>query len=515
MGIEREVSPSGRRFFLLLLLYLACHLLFRVVITGNAELDEAEQLVWGQSFALGYGAELPLYTWLQATFFSLFGTNIFAVALLRSTLLFLVYLFTYFNALEITGNRSCAVAAAASLLLIPLISWEAQRILITMLLATALTSISLFLFLRVMRTGLSRYYILLGLAAGFGMLTKYNFGIFAVSLLLSAVSVRALRSRLINMRMLATAAFFLMVTVAPFAWILSHPAAAMAKAGRLHPVADVGLLHGYLAGFGDLLKGIAGFHLFLVPVIFLIFLKAPIIADEYPRDDDLSKLLKRAVLIALSVCVILILFCHVTHLKARWLLPLLYPVPIYLVSKMQSRLGTQQLRRLLACSAVAAFIILVAMPGRIVFARQFGTFSRMNTPYDQLAMGLKRGGFTKGIIIAESNLLGGNLKLRFPENRVVVPGIEKLQLPGNVPVLLAWDATEKYGVPERLAPLAASLPSSDVSVPRYMEVPALHMPERRVRLGFILLLPDRASEFHQENGNGQLIRHKRQVAGGV
>src|SRR5512137_939810 len=135
MGAERNEPVSGRRFFLFLILYLACHLLLRVLVTGNAELDEAEQVVWGQQFALGYGAELPLYTWLQAIFFSLFGTNIFAVSLLRSLLLFVLYLFTYLNALEITESRRCAIAAAASLVLIPLISWEAQRILITMLLA--------------------------------------------------------------------------------------------------------------------------------------------------------------------------------------------------------------------------------------------------------------------------------------------------------------------------------------------------------------------------------------------
>jgi 4-amino-4-deoxy-L-arabinose transferase-like glycosyltransferase len=495
MGAERNEPVSVRRFFLFLILYLACHLVLRVLVTGNAELDEAEQVVWGQQFALGYGAELPLYTWLQAIFFSLFGTNIFAVSLLRSLLLFVLYLFTYLNALEITESRRCAIAAAASLLLIPLISWEAQRILITMLLATVVTSVTLFLFLRILRTGLLRYYLLLGLAAGLGMLTKYNFGIFIFSLLLSALSIHKFRSRLASGKILATLAVFLLVTAAPFSWILSHSAAAMAKAGKLHPAADVSLFRGYLEGFGDLVKGVAGFHLFLVPVILSIFYKAPMVEDISPQNKELRNLLGRAVLIAIGICAILVLFFHVTHLKSRWLLPLLYPVPIYLISLLQDKLGLRQFRRVLVCSGVTAGFILLALPGRILLARHVGSYSRMNAPYDLLAVDLRKSGFIGGVIAAESDLVGGNLKLRFPESRVVVPGFEKVPASNTVPVLLVWDATGREGVPERLSSLVASLSLEGRVEVRYTEAPALYMPERKVRLGFILVLPRSSSQI--------------------
>jgi hypothetical protein len=299
---------------------------------------------------------------------------------------------------------------------------------------------------------------------------------------------------LANGKILATLAVFILITAAPFSWILSHSAAAMAKAGKLHPAADVGLFRGYLAGFGDLVKGVAGFHLILVPVILSIFLKAPILDERSPHNRELRNLLGRTVLTAIAICVLLVLFFHVTHLKSRWLLPLLYPVPIYLISLLQDKLGLCQLRRLLVCSGVAAGFILLALPGRIMLARHAGSYSRMNAPYDQLAVKLRESGFTAGAIIAESNLVGGNLKLRFTESRVVVPGFEEVRVPGNLPVLLVWDATGKEGVPERLSSLVASLSLQGRGEVRYTEAPALYMPERKVRLGFIIVLPRPSSQ---------------------
>jgi len=489
MLFDRKEGVKGRRFILLLTLYLLLQVLIRVVVTGNAELDEAEQLVWGQQFSLGYGAELPLYTWLQALLFSLFGTNIFAVSLLRNLLLFVIYLFTYLNAREITGSERCALAAAASLFLIPLISWESQRILVTMVLATALTAVSLFLFLRMLRTGLLRYYLLFGLAAGFGLLTKYNFAIFLVALLLSALSLRTFHNRLADWKVLATVAGFFLVTAAPFSWILSHSGAAMAKTGKLHRGGDAGLLQGYFAGLGTLTKAVAAFHAFLIPVYLLNFARSPRSEDLSGQDRDRRKLVGRTVLLAIFICIVMVLFFRVTFFKARWLLPLLYPVPIYLVAVVQERLGHRPFRRLLVCSGVVAGVIMLALPGRIVLARYAGSYSRMNYPYDQLAGQLRSAGFRGGIIVAENHQLGGNLKLRFPESRVVVAGFGPLPAANDQQLLIVWDAVRSGGVPRSLSPVVASLPASANGYIRQAEAPANYVPQRTERLAYIISEP--------------------------
>lgn len=500
MRLEGKEAVNGRAFFLFLALYLILHVAIRVVVSGNAELDEAEQIVWGAQFRLGYGAELPLYTWLQAIFFHLFGTNIVAVSLLRSLLLFLVYLFTFLNAREITGSERCGVAAAASLFLIPLISWESQRILTHMVLAVALEAISIFLFVRLLRTGKIRYFLLFGLSTGLGMLAKYNFGIFLAALIIASCSIPELRGSLVNRRWMATVLIFLLVTLPPFYWIATHPDAAMAKAGRLHPDQGLGLLSGYLAGFGELAKAVAGFHLLLVPILLATLARAPKAQDFTRQDRAINSLIVRTILIGLGICALMVLFFHVTHFKSRWLLPVLFPVPLYLIAVFQERLGVRQLGKLVLCTGVVAIAVLVAMPGRIVLASYTGSLGRMNYPYDSLAKELRKGGFSSGTIVADSYQLGGNLRLRFPESRIVVPAQGSVATADTGPFLLVWDATGFNGVPEWTISYSGSSDLIGDGEVRYMEAPSLYAPGHKARLGIIFVPPQRAIGLNYPEG---------------
>ena len=49
----------------LLLLYFGAQVVARLWVSDALELDEAEQVLWTQQLALGYGTQPPLYTWLQ------------------------------------------------------------------------------------------------------------------------------------------------------------------------------------------------------------------------------------------------------------------------------------------------------------------------------------------------------------------------------------------------------------------------------------------------------------------
>jgi len=478
-------------------------MLIRVLITGNAELDEADQIVWCQQFHLGYGADLPLYTWLQALFFAIFGTNILAVSLLRSVLLFVVFFFTSLNAREITGCDKCAVAAPASLMLIPMIFWESQRILTNMVLAMALVAVSIFLFIRLYRTGRVYYYFLFGLSTGLGMLTKYNFGIFLTALIIAACSSKVLRDFVVNRRIIIALAAFLLVISLPSFWVITHLDAAMAKAVKLHPGQDAGLLKGYLSGFAELAKSVAGFLIFIVPFIYAIFAKAPKIAKESKENKELRNLLGKTVIISISICVLLVLFFHVTHFKSRWLLPLLFPIPLYIIALVQERVGVPQLRMVTASAVIIAFLVLVAMPARIVLASYIGSQGRMNFPYDLLAIKLRSSGFSRGVIVTDSNLLGGNLRLRFPESSVTVTtGPIPFTLTAGVPLLIVWDATGSSKVPGQLFSVAGSSVSFDEGKIRYVEAPSLYFPRAKVHLGFILIQPG-VQKGSQPSTNGK------------
>ncbi len=68
---------------LLIAAYFAAQTALRTALGGSFEVDEAEMIVMAQDFQLGYGPQLPLYNWLQAAAFRLFGVGTLARAALK------------------------------------------------------------------------------------------------------------------------------------------------------------------------------------------------------------------------------------------------------------------------------------------------------------------------------------------------------------------------------------------------------------------------------------------------
>ena len=100
------------------LLWMLAHVASRVVVSPALELDEAEQALWSQTLACGYGSQPPLYTWLQAGWFALLGPSVLALSSLKFMLLGLTLVLVWRTALPLMPERA-ALWAAASLLLIP------------------------------------------------------------------------------------------------------------------------------------------------------------------------------------------------------------------------------------------------------------------------------------------------------------------------------------------------------------------------------------------------------------
>ena len=368
------------RIFLPLGCYFLVHLLLKVLLSDGVELDEAEQFLWAQSLHLGYGAELPLYTWLQWGFFALFGTNVFALALLKDLLLFATCLFTYLGGREASNDGRGAALSMFTLILIPQIVWESQRVLTHMVLATALMAMALYFFLRIVNRGQLRHYLLFGCCAGLGMLAKYNVAILLLALLLAALSLPSYRSSFADRRWYAALALFLVIIAAPFSWLALHPDLALAKSYKLH--ADGG--GGILAGVRNLAGAAVAFSSVPLLLFALIFSRAPRIHADDSRISERARLMGRTLLFALLICLLLILCCHVTQFRVRWMQPLLLPLPLFLSLLVRRRLTDRNQRwvRLLAASAAVA--VLIIMNGRILLASHFRPTSQ-NEPYSRLA----------------------------------------------------------------------------------------------------------------------------------
>ena len=60
------------------------HVAMRLLASPALKWDEAEQILWTQELALGYGPQPPLYTWLQWAMNQVFGPSVLALSLLTT-----------------------------------------------------------------------------------------------------------------------------------------------------------------------------------------------------------------------------------------------------------------------------------------------------------------------------------------------------------------------------------------------------------------------------------------------
>ena len=436
---ERGCFPTPRQFFGLLLVYFTLQIILRVCISSSLDLDESEQLVLAQKLSWGYGSQPPLYTWIQFGFFKVFGLSVFGLSLLKNILLFCTYAFTYLNVRFITRRHAAGVAAAASLLFIPQIAWESQRDLTHSVLAATLVCVTLFCFLRLTRQRSAAAYVLFGLCAGLGVLSKYNFALVVVALALAAVFTREFRAVILDKRIVLAGLIAVLIVLPNLLWAKSHPELALRAAGKFKIQESTRWFAAIASGLKTLILGSVLFFGPLALIYGIIFWKRPI-ADTAAARNPYVGLLLRMLFISYGFIVLAIVILRISEVRDRWLQPILVCSPVLLIAWLQDRLDTVRLKWILALAFAAMVLVTVALHGRIIWAERMQRTQPWNRPYDALAAQLKSPLTSASTVMTDTTLLAGNLRMNIPGKTFTTPELSGIFSDTNNPVALVWEA---------------------------------------------------------------------------
>jgi 4-amino-4-deoxy-L-arabinose transferase-like glycosyltransferase len=495
---ERGNCLTAKAFFGVLLGYFALQIVLRVLISSSVDLDESDQFVLTQKLSSGYGSQPPLYTWLQFFFFQIFGISVFSAALLKNLLLFCTYLFTYLNARLITRNHLCGVAAAASLVFIPQIVWESQRDLTHSVLASALMGATVFSFLRLHDKRCLSGYMLFGICAGLGLISKYNYVLLLAGLFVAAISLRELRPIIFDRRILLTLAIMLLIVAPNAIWMVNHRELALQSAHKFHLAEHPFWSSAVWSGLKSLLISTVTFICPLALVYGLIFWKH-LSAAAQPRSVPV-KLLLRTLVIIYAVMIFSVLVFGVTDIRERWLQPMLICAPVLAIALMETRLNLARLRWLLSLAAIGMLVVSVMIPGRIIFAEKYQRTQPLNKPYDVMARALQPALMQTSVIVADGHLLAGNLRLNLPEKTFMTPRSASLLGDKGRPRALVWEATpspkrkrqqslDMLPLPENLRALAAQtgVTNLDEMQIQYFSATFKFHRSRQMKVGLLLL----------------------------
>ena len=439
--------------------YFIVQWLVRIIIGGGLELDEAEQVIFAQRLQAGYSPDPPLYTWLQIPLFALFGEGVPALSLLKNLLLFTTCASSYFSARHCGLSPEHAGLAALNLILLPQIGWESQRDLTHSVLVTTMASLTLWAVLCLLRgaQGVGQY-LLLGLLAGLGMLSKFNYGLLVLVVVIALGSLRP--GLLFRPAMLAALLVGLAIVSPYLVWAADHLATATATSYKLKTGGE-DYWGGVLQGLGSLAKAYLAFSgLFLVAfmAVFMPWRTAwPVVTSANREAHPIGlRFLKRLFLITPVVMVAYLLVSGGTVYRDRWLLPLLFFLPLLCFASVPEHWLDERHKTLFKKVLVVVMLILPAgLLARNYLYPLYGTVVKPHFPGVGLARELVARAGEFSIVIAESSFIGGNLKPYLGARLVDTPTVDfpiKAIVEGtDKPVLLIWNGGDyPDGPPDEL-----------------------------------------------------------------
>jgi len=481
---DRKSHDGWVIFIFALALFLAMHLLLSVALSGSFSPDDADQLIFSQSFAWGYYEQPPLYSWLTYLFVHSLGLSYLSYYLVKSLSLGLVYLMSFLAARSAGVAKSVAPLAAFSPLLIPTFAWHSFTYLTSTNLVCAATFATYYALLKVKDSGRTADYILLGMVVGLGFLSKYNFLIVAATLVGAALTIPAFRVRLLRWRALLTLAVAAACAAGNIAWLVHHRSA-------LTPLLAMKLQTNQSEVFARALgvwRVCSNAGLILLPfVVLYLVLRRNAKASE--RAGDATRLLVRFFTGTIITLLLLVLITGATRVHERWLQPFALLVPLLAWTRHDFTAGTR--RTFAACLVVMALVCAVARGTQIFVGGldrgQYPLRMNFSTAADEIRPLLQDG----AVVISRDREICGNLRYVLPEALHLCSAhpLYRPRLPQHLQgAILVWNSAAGEIAPPDLRAFANGVMAIDLPLTtavRFVEVPSRIAGRRSNRLAYV------------------------------
>ncbi len=354
-----------------LAVYFLVQMMVRTLLGAPANLDEAEQLAIADHFAFGYGPHPPLFQWLQTAAFGILGVNFLAIAFVKNAILFGTWAMLALLGRKLTGSAMLAAIGSFGLLFSANFSWESQIDHTHTVSNTFLVVATTFVMFHLLQRQTRFAFVALALCVGLGLVAKYNYALFLLTILVVFVSDPKGR------KLIATPAFLLAIVVglaiaAPhYLYILENPGAGAAKLGNLG-INRFGFLQTRLHGLGEFALAAAGVHAVWLAIIGLGWLdqrKAPRpLSGEMPQQTAHARQMFLRLWAMLAIMFLaLVLIGGTTSFRDHWLQPEAVFFPLAAAIHFARHIDETAFRRL----ATAAFILLILIPLTVAGNKRF------------------------------------------------------------------------------------------------------------------------------------------------
>ena len=402
-------------------------------------MDDAEQLMYMRFLWAGYGgSQPPLYTWLGWLTSAVFGTNIFALKLLKYFLIFVALTSIFVAVRKLGYSQRTAAASMFGLLLFPQLFWEMQHTLSHSIAVLCFSALLLLALVELLERRSVLVYALLGLATGAAILAKYNNLILIAAMLAATLSLRETRQVILRPQIAISLIVALLVCLPTLYWSATHPDDLLARTYKFGIDASDGPLVTAWKGIVELGEAVRNFAILPVAVFAVAMLAGRVAPSKFrerlPRSE---KLLWRILGFGLCITIILVIASGATEFRDRWLLPILFLLPVAFATRMDA-IGDSGRTAQNVTIGIAAALALLVLPAtwfyQVYGGGGFGRVARLD--YQALYDDLTADGAVK-TVMSDWHWVG-NLRLVDPDLVVLakeVPGFTELV---QEPAVLVW-----------------------------------------------------------------------------
>ena len=285
---------------------------------------------------------------------------------------------------------------------------------------TAFYVAALYLALRLERVPSAIGRVLFGAVLGLGLLAKYSFVIFALALLVAVFLDRKMRRGILSPWVLVGFALSLAPVVAQLSWLVEHAPPHHLVQGETPLTLWENALRIGKTVFRVCL-GVVGFLMPMGAIWIAVFWKAvrrrPLATDETTRHLRFFERLFAAIVVLALIAIVVI---QSDRPRSHYFFVLVPLVP-YFFLRYGAAMDAPQIKRFAALISLSGVVLIATLIGKYVIEPRICGHCEDHIPYDAFARQLREQGFKQGTIFAffHKDPLAGNLRVRFPDSRVV------------------------------------------------------------------------------------------------
>jgi len=407
----------------LIFLYLLLHLSIRLIFDNSIQVDDREQIISAQEILLGYDMpQPPLYSWLAYFFFKIFGVNLYALSILKYSLIFLTFIFIHKVANLVSDSiKNSSLVTFSFLLMVPFAWHMHQGFTHTIMLSLGII-MSTYYILKIIQGGNLWLFFMLGVSLAIGLLGKYSFILYLGLIVPVLLSNKKYREKFAEAKFSLTLLTLFSFTLPHFLWLAENWNTIYSYANTRLAIENNSL--SFIEVLNKLLLGGLGFLSPLIIILFFITFDKLFFKARPSKKACLNEIFFRNFFLYLAFAlVIFALFFDIKEVRVRWLHPILMIAPFwfFLVIERYGALNNKRIKVYLISVISFTFLVFAIRLLQNTVGPQFGYYGRLNIPINETLKSIPQYNFGEISKIKTPDFsLGAHLFSVFKDKTIII-----------------------------------------------------------------------------------------------